>query len=424
MSHTPDTPVANLSDWNRFYAERCEEERAFSLPHSPGPADGEVGMMPQDVKGEYRDQSYGTLEEPPQVTKHWEYLYGVDDLVDNVVRLDPTSVKQEEFSPPPCYSESEFTPGSPAFDEFSTPSPSTFDQVHSPEFSYPDYGSSFLSSLYTSEVPTPGPSSHMDQPPFPVASPSSPLPAPTPSYPIHFRRYTSPDGTNSPPFNEATSNYLDLPQNPASPYQGGGCFDHPYGGAFHSNIAPVGIDGSGPTAAPLTPTTGYNAFGLATPRFTSGLCAHDLPAELDNNQFAFTGMDAGVPQQQQQPVWNFGQGSGCVDQQSMPFPSPGFAPVAPAPPFPVDRHSVSQEDQKFWENIAKTLESDQPQAAPAPIPQQVISFPTPQRATVKHTFKFKHSVSVVSLGGTGQDGTPLQISMPKVNITFTTEPKP
>jgi len=409
MSYTPDTSIANLSDWN-FYAKGCEEKRASGLPQSPETADEVWRMIPPDMKNEYRDQSYEPLD--LLQTKPWDYPYGVDGLVDNVVRLDSTSVKQESRSPPPLYSESESTAGSSAFDRFPTPGPSTFDQVYSPGPYSAVYGSPFPSSLYTSEVPTHGPSSHMDQPPFPVAGPSSPLPAPAPSYPVDFRGYTSPDGTDSPPFDEATSNHLGWPQNPPPPRD---WFDHIYGGAPNSSMIPVGIDESGPTAVPLTSTTGYYTNGLATPIFTSGSYTHDLPAELDNNQWT------GLPQQ---PIWNFGEGSGCVDQQSILFPSSDFAAVTPVPPFPVDHHSVSPDDRKFWSPIAKTLESDQPQAAPAPIPQQDIPFPTPRPTTVQHTFTLQYSGSVVRPGGAGQDGTPVQIEMPKVNITFTTEQKP
>ena len=383
--------------------------------------------MSSSEKKMYRVQR---LETPElfHATESLDDLYEEEDLVNNVVSLDATPIKQEEELASPLFSEFEPTLGSPAYSEHSTAGSSTLYRSSSTGLSPADRELALPIPSHIHEVLTPGPYSCMGQSPLaaltpafedsPVAGPSIPLHAPIPVYPLP--KYIASGSADPSVFDEAKYNYLASLPNPTFHPQQGDWLSL-FSGEVLSSTVPAEIHESGhPTAVPATPTT-----GLATPGYTPAFFAQDLPAGLDNNLLSFTGMEAGVSEQ---PIWNVSSHLEYVNHQSLPPSAPGLltatpAAILPAPApalsVPVLTGQVGQNagllgDPYPWNDINRILESDQLLAVPPPVPQQ--SAPP----TIQHTFH--HTFSFVSSNGMGPDGKPIQVAIPGMQIWFTQPP--
>jgi len=371
--------------WNRFYTEWCKGRKECGLPCSRKLASEEWKKMSQDEKAKYSLRSGKTPEQAE--------VPGLSDEVLANTGLNATPIQHEEQ-----------LPASPVFSEVgSVTNPSTFGEPPITVLSVLDQPpSAGLSSVVhelalpglpaTSEFPDLGPFFTANQSSFaadfsPVEEafvpgpPPTPLSAPIPSHPLTGDHFLN-DASFS-YLDEFTYEYSDLTPDPA--------FISPefnlweiFGEVPSSSTVSTEISESSgpPTPVPVTPATGYHPLEFLTTGCTPQLHALDIPAELDNYQFGFNGVEAEVPGQQ---MWN--------GQQGLAPPAPATAP--------------GQFDQTAGFPGFPHLWNDQPQAGPSRAFDQDVT-----HAAVQQAF------NAVNVNNFGLDGKPLRVGLVGVQLWF------
>lgn len=359
----------------------------------------------------YRTERHKTSK-LADVAGSFDNLYESEDLVNNAVSSNAMPVTQGEQAPvSPLFSDIGYVVGpsalgdSPVVQELPLPG-------HSP-----------------AKVPVLEFSSTMDQPSFTTLSAVGESPAGPSSTPLSASISTCPliennfmDGTDFQFFDPPAFNHLDLLSTTSSTLPEVSWSDF-FSGEL-SATAPTEIGSGLHTPVPTTPSTGYPAPALATPGYTPGLLARELPVELGDNQFVFNSTETVAPEQ---PMWSACRCLECAGQQALvpstpvipttaPAPAPAIAPVpspVPAVPeqfvqsvgFPNDPHS--------WNETPQAFESDQPQAA-GPldplVPGQIIQN---DRLTA-----IQQVLNAVNMNNIGRDGKPGQVGLAGAQILW------
>ena len=407
MPRTPRAPHRRITAYQRFYTQWCKERKEYALPCSLRAAGKIWKKMTEEEKAMYRVQLREASEQP-RITGPFYDPFEEEDLINNVVSLNSSPIKQEEqLLVSPFLGDFWPVPGPSTLDELpiSGPSTSVFDQSISTGPS-PVIHELPLDSSPTDEVPATEPCSSMDQSSFtaflsaieesPAAGSSSiPLSAPIPTYPLPACRFL--DGTDFSLLDESAYAYLPPTPTPTFASSEGNWWD------LFGEVPPTAIptESDPPTSVPITPATGHSSLALPAPQYTPGLHTQDLPSGLEGGQFAFNGMEAAVPEQ---PTWNTHDDTGNFQQLSL---AP-FAPIPPAPvptflPPPMVPGQFGQmagfsDNSCSWDNTARVLGNDQLQVTLPPIHNQNIPF-----AAVQQSFDAINA-------NFGQGGKPLRLA--------------
>jgi len=403
IASTPRTP--HRRPYDNFYAKWCEERRNFD-PSASCPrklASRKWKAMSEDEKAMYRIQPRESPE-LPHVTEPFDDLYEDEDLINNVVSLNDSPVKEEEQFPlSPLFSEFWSDAGPSAFDEFTAVDPSVLEEIASAGPSRVVLELPLPGPSSTHEAPVVGPSFTVDQYSLPTSSPSAGGPSVASPAPV-------PASTLTPTHLLATDNLVngtDLSLFDAFAY------DYPPVAevTFPDNnwwdeasytTDPTGTYGSDlPTPVPPTPTTGYTA--LQTPWYTPGLHTHDLPTGFDDTQFAFNNVGAVVPEQPTQNTY-----SECLPHLSVAPPTPAPASVPALAPVPEIAGQFGQMagfpgDQYQWNGVTQTFENNQLLAPPPPLFNQNVPLPVIQQI----------------FNAVGQDGKGFRLGPVGVQLWFT-----
>ncbi|KAF9651993.1 hypothetical protein BDM02DRAFT_3183990 [Thelephora ganbajun] len=386
MARTAKTSTtAKTSDhlgaaWPRFYAEWCKGRKERGLPCYRKLAGNEWKKLSPDEKAMYRVRR----RETPKLPYVTGPSYEDEDSV-SVVSLDATPVTRKEqlpasplfsefgpFDGPSALDQAPSTGPSSAVIELALPGPSCTNKVSIPEpFSTTDQPSVNILSFVVEEPPVPGPS---------LIPPSTFIPLhPLPE--THF-------------LDDLGFSLLD-----ESAYNHTPSFGSPEINWWRSSSGVALAETNElalPPSVPPTPTTGYSNQGSFTPGYTPGLLTQNLPAELDDNLFVFNDAESAVSGQ---PLWNVHQDAEYVPQQSLAFPTPAVVGQSGQQVgFPSDPYQ--------WNEIARVLESDQPQVTPPPVYDQ--------NATLSFLQQTLNSVNVDNFG----QGSSKPLRMELVGVQF------
>jgi len=409
-SDSPRHPVA----YRNWYFDWCKERKLQGLSCSRKFASSAWRKMSEDEKARYRAQPHETPESP-HITGPFHYLDEDEDLINNVVSLNPSPVKEEEQLPlSPLFSEFEHGGGPSIFDEFYAPGPSVLDQGPSTEPRRVVLELPFSGPSSANEFPLAGPSFNTDQFSFAAPSPSVDEPfvdsppavshsTPIPSHPP----LPANDVVNEPDFSlldEAAYTYqASLPPAHELTFPEYNFWDETSYDPIPTEIHQLDL----PTPVPTTPMTGYNA--LQTPWYTPGLHSQPLPTGLDDTQFLFDNVEVPVVPEQQQTWSNNYESSECFPQLSMEPPTPA-PPLAPVPEIggQFDQMAGFQGDPYQWNGApnAQMFENNQFQIPPAPVFDQNLPL-----AAVQQVF------NAVNINNLGQEGK--RLGLVGVQLWFT-----
>lgn len=334
-SNTPPLPLTHNPNAMPRVASTPSTPKRHDIYHSRIRALAEKAWksMSEDEKAEFRAKNRESSE-VPSADGDFD-LDEEEDLVNNIVSLSASPVKEEEqSSPSPLFSEVEPSVGPPAFGGSHPASPSVPHQVPSSDPPSVVPGSPLPGPSSANEGPTVGPSLTINPPFFSTSSPSESSPGSSESSPEPIT-VLAPQPL--PANNFVNGANFSLDDQFAYPYFGStaqvpeltfpqynsweAAFDSFQNGTYELEL---------PTPVPPTPATGYTA--LQAPWYTPGLQTQGLPTGSSDTQFVFSNAQTAFPEQQ---TWTTNEHSvNCLPHLSAapPTPAPVSAPaLSPAP---------------------------------------------------------------------------------------------